>query len=127
MNEKIINTRCILKNDSKLGWQEVKDTAILLKGEMGIEFDTIPSAISDAAAKARIKIGDGIHTWNQLNYYTDIDPDVVQATVQEAVDTYVSQITSDIDKTIDEIVTNLVDEGELLIKDNSVAEVKTYT
>ena len=126
MNEKRINTRCILKNDSKLGWTEVQDTAVLLCGEMGIEFDAIPESVEDSIATARIKIGDGYHTWGQLNYYTDVDPAVVQVIVQEAVDTYVSQITADIDKTIDEIVTNLVDEGELLIKDNSVAEVKTY-
>ena len=121
-----IYTRCILKNDSAGRWTEVQDTAVLLRGEMGIEFDAIPESVEDSIATARIKIGDGYHTWRQLNYYTDVDPAVVQATVQEAVDTYVSQITSDIDKTIDEIVTNLVDEGELLIKDNSVAEVRTY-
>lgn len=121
-----IYTRCILKNDSAGRWTEVQDTAVLLRGEMGIEFDAIPESIEDSIATARIKIGDGYHTWAQLNYYTDVDPAVVQAIVQEAVDTYVSQITADIDKTIDEIVTNLVDEGELLIKDNSVAEVKTY-
>ena len=56
-----LNTRLVIRNDSTANWQLVKDSAILLKGELGIEFTT--------DGKAKIKVGDGVSTWGALSYY----------------------------------------------------------
>lgn len=53
-------TRLVLRNDSSAAWLASKDQ-ILLKGEVGIEF------LEDGTPK--IKIGDGVKTWEQLDYY----------------------------------------------------------
>lgn len=53
-------TRLVLRNDSSAAWLASKDQ-ILLKGEVGIEF------LEDGTPK--IKIGDGVKTWEQLGYY----------------------------------------------------------
>ena len=55
-----LNTRIILRNDSTVNWEASKDQ-ILLKGEVGVEF------LADGTAK--IKIGDGVKTWEQLEYF----------------------------------------------------------
>lgn len=72
-----INTRIVLRNDSKANWQAVQadETKILLKGEVGIEFN--PSA-DGADVVTKFKIGDGIHTWAELPYYEEkFDKDLV--------------------------------------------------
>lgn len=53
-------TRLILRNDSTAAWLASKDQ-ILLKGEVGVEF------LEDGTPK--IKIGDGVKTWEQLEYF----------------------------------------------------------
>ena len=58
-------TRIILRNDSTNAWTAVAESAVLYKGEIGIEFD--PSA--DAAHKVRMKIGDGKTAWGALDYF----------------------------------------------------------
>lgn len=60
-----INTRIILRNDSSLNWA-ANSNVILLKGEAGIEF------LSNGTCK--IKIGDGVKTWEQLDYYGHEQP-----------------------------------------------------
>ena len=56
-----IKTRLVVRNDSSANWESVKDTAVLLKGEMGIEF------LEDGTPKVRI--GDGVTAWGQLPYF----------------------------------------------------------
>ena len=56
----MLNTRIILRNDSTINWN-ANIGAILLKGEIGIEFTE--------SGKAKIKIGDGVKTWEQLEYF----------------------------------------------------------
>lgn len=56
-----LKTKIILRNDSSDNWESVKDTAVLLKGEIGIEFD--------ANGKTKTKIGDGVKTWAELPYF----------------------------------------------------------
>lgn len=56
-----LKTRLVIRNDSSANWESVKDTAILLKGEMGIEF------LEDGTPK--IRIGDGTTPWSQLQYF----------------------------------------------------------
>jgi len=55
-----INTKLVIRNDSLANWEAHKDK-VLLKGEMGIAFDT--------DGKTYIKIGDGIKTWEQLDFH----------------------------------------------------------
>lgn len=71
-------TRISLRNDTSAAWEAVKDTAILLKGEIGIEFDP---AAGEVGSKVRLKIGDGIHTWAELPYFGGEDAHVYEATV----------------------------------------------
>ena len=52
-----LNTRIVLRNDSTANWLTSKD-AVLLKGEVGIEFLE--------NGKAAMKIGDGTTTWENL-------------------------------------------------------------
>ena len=61
-----LNTRVILRNDSIKNWQD-NPSMVLLKGEVGIEFD--PDAGTDAAVK--FKIGDGTTPWKDLPYYEE--------------------------------------------------------
>ena len=53
-------TRIILRNDSSANWEKVSGTAILLAGEIGIEFTEEKKAI--------IKVGDGERKWGELPY-----------------------------------------------------------
>ena len=50
-----LNKRIISRNDTSSNWAEINP--ILLKGEIGIEIDT-----------TKIKIGNGINSWNELSY-----------------------------------------------------------
>ena len=56
-----LKTKIILRNDSSDNWESVKDTAVLLKGEIGIEFD--------GSGKVKTKIGDGVKPWGELSYF----------------------------------------------------------
>ena len=55
-----LRTRIVLRNDSTANWL-VNESVVLLKGEVGIEFLE--------NGKAKVKIGDGIKTWAQLDYF----------------------------------------------------------
>lgn len=55
-----LNTKLVVRNDSLANWDANK-SVVLLKGEMGIAFDT--------DGKTYIKIGDGNKTWEQLDWY----------------------------------------------------------
>lgn len=55
-----LNTKIVVRNDSLANW-EANKSVVLLKGEMGIAFDN--------DGKTYIKIGDGIKTWDELDWY----------------------------------------------------------
>lgn len=55
-----LNTRIVIRNDSTTNWL-TNESAVLLKGEVGIEF------LADS--KVKMKVGDGIKTWTQLPYF----------------------------------------------------------
>lgn len=76
-------TRIILRNDSFGNWETVKDTVVLLKGEMAIEFN--PDATTEGK-KTRVKIGDGVHTWAELPYFGGEEAHVYEATVAKGGD-----------------------------------------
>ena len=66
-----LNTRIVLRNDSKSNWDAaVADTSVstvLLKGEIGIEFD--PAAANTDGYKVKMKVGDGVTEWDKLPYF----------------------------------------------------------
>lgn len=53
----------ILRHDTTEGWKAVENTAVLKKGELGLEFT------SDSNVP-KIKIGDGKKSWKNLEYFT---------------------------------------------------------
>ena len=55
-----LNTRIVIRNDSTTN-SLTNESAVLLKGEVGIEF------LADG--KVKMKVGDGIKTWAQLPYF----------------------------------------------------------
>ena len=55
-----LNTRIVIRNDSTTNWL-TNESAVLLKGEVGIEF------LADG--KVKMKVGDGVKTWTQLPYF----------------------------------------------------------
>lgn len=58
-----LNTRIVLRNDTKANFDANKDQ-VLLKGEVGVEFD--PEAVG---GKVKMKVGDGTSTWENLSYF----------------------------------------------------------
>lgn len=60
-----LKTRVVLRNDSSANW-EAHESTVLLKGEVGIEFNPEAATIG---SKVKMKIGDGVHTWAELPYF----------------------------------------------------------
>ena len=60
MAQQTLNTKISLRNDSSANW-EANKSKVLLKGEVGIEFL--------ASGKAKMKVGDGTTTWENLEYF----------------------------------------------------------
>ena len=55
-----LRTRIVIRNDSTTNWL-TNESAVLLQGEVGIEFLT--------DGKVKMKVGDGTKTWTQLPYF----------------------------------------------------------
>lgn len=72
-----LNTRIVLRNDSSAKWLE-NESVILLKGEVGIEFTT--------DGKVKIKIGDGVKTWAQLDYFGGASEETLDLIKTQLVD-----------------------------------------
>lgn len=64
-----INTRLVLRNDTKANWETVKNTATLKVGEFGVESDTGLFKIGKA------KEDGSLYTWAELPYANDV-PDL---------------------------------------------------
>lgn len=73
-----LKTRIVLRNDSTANWLASSNT-VLLKGEFGVEFT--------ADGKAKVKIGDGVKTWEQLDYYggDTLVADTVSVVVEDGI------------------------------------------
>ena len=71
-----LKTRIILRNDTTAGWEAVKadDTYKLPKGELGIEFVE--------SGSPKMKIGDGISTWEALPYFGGTATELFETTLQ---------------------------------------------
>ena len=65
-----LNTRLALRNDTTANWENNKDVK-LLKGEAGIEFTE--------NGEVKMKIGDGVKTWAELDYFINPEEEVVAA------------------------------------------------
>lgn len=72
-----LNTRIVLRNDSSAKWLE-NESVILLKGEVGIEFTT--------DGKVKVKIGDGVKTWAQLDYFGGASEETLDLIKTQLVD-----------------------------------------
>lgn len=58
---KTLNTKLVLRNDTTAKWNAVAETAVLLKGEVGLEFLE--------SGEVKLKIGDGTTPWGSLEYW----------------------------------------------------------
>lgn len=76
-----LNTRLVLRNDITSNYEAVKDDLVLLKGEVGIEFNP------DLSGKVKMKIGDGVSTWSELGYFGGEEAGVYQVDSYEALPT----------------------------------------
>ena len=94
-----LNTRIVLRNDTAAAWEQYDPK--LLAGEVGVEKDT-----------GLFKIGDGEHTWNELEYANDFE----QATHYE--------ITAAANLTDDEAIAAHLANLEVAAKTDDVAIVK---
>ena len=76
-----LNTRLVLRNDITSNYEAVKDDLVLLKGEVGIEFNP------DLSGKVKMKVGDGVSTWSELGYFGGEEAGVYQVDSYEALPT----------------------------------------
>lgn len=79
MMDTILTTRIVLRNDTLANW-ESNSSIVLLRGEAGVAYDVDGSA--------RIKLGDGVKTWAELDWYGgDITTitNTTEAVIQEMV------------------------------------------
>ena len=76
-------TRIILRNDSKDNWTTAataaEDGLVLLKGEIGIEFDPAPVEGQQSLPVTKFKIGDGFTAWADLPYATKTSAEIEAA------------------------------------------------
>lgn len=84
-----LKTRIVLRNDTTAGWEAVKNSAVLLKGEVGIERLT--------NGKVKVKIGDGVKTWSQLDYFGGEEAHIFEAITQEVVEGEATRIETDLE------------------------------
>lgn len=64
-----VKTRILLRSDIASAWSNANP--VLLKGEVGIEFNPAVAKSEDRVIK--IKVGDGATAWNDLGYVADYD------------------------------------------------------
>ena len=109
-----IKTRIALRNDSTANWQANSDV-VLMKGEMGIEFTD--------AGETKMKLGDGLKTWAQLDYFGG-ETDVHQAQVYQAD---LAEGEDDIAAITRVVGENALFEGDMAIVKSTIGEAITYT
>lgn len=73
-----LNTRIILRNDNTANWLENKNQ-VLLKGEVAIEFNP------DIEGKVKMKVGDGVSTWEELAYFGGEEAHVYETTIAKGL------------------------------------------
>ena len=76
MSENVKIAKIVLRNDIASSWKAVGDEVILFKGEMGVEFP-------DEGGAPKLKLGDGVTTWNELPYIKTENADNVDTSELE--------------------------------------------
>ena len=109
-----IKTRIALRNDSTANWQANSDV-VLMKGEMGVEFTD--------AGETKMKLGDGLKTWAQLDYFGG-ETDIHQAQVYQAD---LAEGEDDIAAITRVVGENALFEGDMAIVKSAIGEAITYT
>jgi len=106
-----LNTRIALRSDSSANWAN-NSSVILLKGEMGIEFDD--------SGNVKMKVGDGISTWAALPYFAGSD-----ASTETAKPSQVFQADIEGEETDLEAINRVV--GEAVVSEGDMAIVRATT
>lgn len=73
-----VKTRILLRSDIASEWARVNP--VLLKGEVGIEYN--PAVAPAEGRVIKIKIGDGTTAWNALGYVADYDASIAAINAQ---------------------------------------------
>ena len=107
-----INTRIVLRNDTKANWDAVKSTATLMVGEMGVETDTGLFKIGKA------KEDGSLYTWEELDYANEI-PEVDLSTVTNAVQV--------VDGTVDDLTAGKVVGDMAIVRSVINGNIKSHT
>ena len=123
-------TRIILRNDSKDNWTTAataaEDGLVLLKGEIGIEFDPAPVEGQQSLPVTKFKIGDGFTAWADLPYATKTSAEI-EAAIQEALATaqgYANKAKAEAIEAAQQLVDNLViPEGGRVFQKAALSEI----
>ncbi len=96
-----VKTRILLRSDIASEWARVNP--VLLKGEVGIEYN--PAVAPSEGRVIKIKIGDGTTAWNALGYVADYDASIAaineQITTLNGADTVTGSVSQKIKAAID--------------------------
>ena len=96
-----VKTRILLRSDIASVWTAVNP--VLLKGEVGIEYN--PAVAPAEGRVIKIKIGDGTTAWNALGYVADYDASIAainaQITTLNGADTVTGSVSQKIKAAID--------------------------
>lgn len=112
-----INTRVVLRNDTKANWELIKDNRdlALLEGEMGVETDT---GLFKIGKKIEVNGETVLATWAELDYANEI-PDVDLSTVTNHVKV--------VDGTVDDLGDGEVVGDMGIVRAVINGDVKSYT
>ena len=96
-----VKTRILLRSDIASAWTAANP--VLLKGEVGIEYN--PAVAPSEGRVIKIKIGDGTTAWNALGYVADYDASITaineQITTLNGADTVTGSVSQKIKAAID--------------------------
>lgn len=96
-----VKTRILLRSDIASAWTAANP--VLLKGEVGIEYN--PAVAPSEGRVIKIKIGDGTTAWNALGYVADYDASIAainaQITTLNGADTVTGSVSQKIKAAID--------------------------
>ena len=96
-----VKTRILLRSDIASAWTAANP--VLLKGEVGIEYN--PAVAPAEGRVIKIKIGDGTTAWNALGYVADYDASIAainaQITTLNGADTVTGSVSQKIKAAID--------------------------
>lgn len=112
-----INTRVVLRNDTKSNWETIKDdrTLALLEGEMGVETDT---GLFKIGKKIEVNGEMALATWAELEYANDI-PEIDLSTVTNGVQV--------VDGTVNDLTNGKVVGDMAIVRSVINGDIKSHT